>query len=742
MTIFKSYNNVRDFIQKNYTPYDGDEKFLASPTKRIKKLFTKVQILLNKEFKKGGVLDIDISTVSTITSHKPGYIDKKLEVIFGLQTDKPLKRAIKPYGGIKLIESACEAYGYKVDPKVKEIFEKYVRSHNDGVFNVYKNWKNFYTPEHKMLRKFGVITGLPDNYGRGRIIGDYRRIPLYGVDRLVAEKLKELEKVCKYMDEKNIRLREEVGDQISALNDIKKMAAGYGFDLSRPAKDTKEAIQWLYFAYLAAVKEQDGAAMSMGRIDAFIDIYAEKDLEAGKFTESQIQEMVDDFVIKLRLVRHLRHPEYNELFAGDPVWVTCVLGGIGQDKRSMVTKTSFRLLHTLSNLGPAPEPNLTILWADKLSENFKKYAAKISVESSSIQFENDDLMKPLHGDDYGIACCVSAMTIGKQMQFFGARCNIAKLLLLAINEGKDEVEDALIVAGVPKLKHDKVLNYEEVKNQYFKLMDWLTTRYVETMNLIHYMHDHYNYEKSEMALHDILVHRFMAFGAAGLSIVADSLSAIKYAKVIAIRDKKGVAKSFKIQGDFPCYGNDDDRVDKIAVEVVTKFINSLRKNPTYRNAEHTLSILTITSNVVYGHHTGATPDGRKAFEPFAPGANPMHNRDKKGVLASLNSVAKLPYSCCRDGISNTFSITPETLGKSLDIRTENLVNMLNGYFKKRGHHINVNVINRETLQDAMNKPWKYPSLTIRVSGYAVHFIQLTKEQQKEVISRTFHKKFY
>lgn len=743
----KTLIDVRSFIQKKYKPYYGDDSFLTPPTSRTKNLFKKVQALLDKEYKKGGVLDVDTETVATITSHKAGYIDKKLEIIVGLQTDKPLKRGIKPYGGVKLIESACEAYGYKLSPRVLDIFNNYVRSHNDGVFSVYKNWKNFHTPDGKLLRKSGVITGLPDNYGRGRIIGDYRRVPLYGIDFLITEKLEELEEICGYMDEKNIRLREEVEDQIQALKDIKTMAASYGFDLSKPASDTKEAIQWLYFAYLAAVKEQDGAAMSMGRIDAFLDIYSEEDLKSGRYTEEQIQEMVDDFVIKLRLVRHLRHPEYNSLFAGDPTWVTCVLGGMSHDGatragKHMVTKMSYRILHTLSNLGPAPEPNLTILWSKSLPENFKKYASKISVESSSIQFENDDLMRPIYGDDYGIACCVSAMAIGKQMQFFGARCNIAKLLLVAINEGYDEMEGTPIIANVPKLKHDKVLDYEEVKKQYFKLMDWLATRYVETMNLIHYMHDHYNYEKSEMALHDIDVHRFMAFGAAGLSIVADSLSAIKYAKVTAIRDKKGIAKDFKITGSFPCYGNDDDRADKIAVEVVERFITALRKNPTYRNAEHTLSILTITSNVVYGKHTGATPDGRKAGEPFAPGANPMHGRDKKGALASLNSVAKLPYSSCRDGISNTFSIVPQTLGKTLDIRVENLVNMLDGYFEKNGHHINVNVIDRAVLEDAMKKPWKYPSLTIRVSGYAVNFIKLTEEQQKEVISRTFHKEFY
>jgi len=734
--------DVRDFIQKNYKPYKGDNGFLQGPTPRTKKLLKKVETLIKKEIKKGGVIDIDVDTPSSITSHKPGYIDKKREIIVGLQTDKPLRRAIKPYGGIKLTETSCEAYGYKLNPEVKKIFSQYAPTHNDRVFNVYKTWKNFYTPEREMLRKSGVITGLPDNYGRGRIIGDYRRVPLYGVDRLIEAKLVEQEKICGYMNEKNIRLREEINDQIQSLKDLKAMAQSYGCDISRPAENTKEAIQWLYFAYLGAVKEQDGAAMSMGRIDAFLDIYAENDLRSGIYTERQIQEMVDDFVMKLRIVRHLRHPEYNELFAGDPTWITCVLGGIGRDKRPLVTKMAFRFLHTLSNLGPAPEPNLTILWSKNLPENFKRYASKVSVESSSLQFESDELMRPIHGDDYGIACCVSAMTIGKQMQFFGARCNIAKLLLLAINEGRDEFEDKRVVDGVPKLKHNKVLDYNEVKKEYFKLMKWLANRYVESMNLIHYMHDHYDYEKIEMALHDTLVHRFMAFGAAGLSIVADSLSAMKYAKVTAIRDKNGVAKSFKIQGSFPCYGNDDDRVDKIAVEVVTEFVKCLKQNPAYRNAEHTLSILTITSNVVYGKHTGATPDGRKSGEPFAPGANPMHGRDKKGVLASLNSVAKLPYKYCRDGISNTFSITPETLGKSIEIRVENLSNMLDGYFEKGGHHINVNVINRETLEDAMKKPWKYAHLTIRVSGYAVNFIRLTPEQQREVISRTFHKKFY
>ncbi|MBU1992335.1 MAG: formate C-acetyltransferase [Patescibacteria group bacterium] len=734
--------DVRDFIQKNYKPYKGGSSFLEGPTKRTKKLFKKVQKLLKKEFKKGGVLDIDVDTPSTITSHKPGYINKKLEVILGLQTDAPLKRAIKPYGGIRLVDKSCEAYGYELNPFIKHVFGNYVRTHSDAVFNVYKTWKNFYTPENKMLRKTGVITGLPDNYGRGRIIGDYRRIALYGVDRLIDEKMKEEEKVCGYMDEKAIRTREEINDQLNALHDIKEMAATYGFDIGKPAQNTKEAVQWLYFGYLAAVKEQDGAAMSFGRIDAFLDVYAERDLKNRIFSESEIQEMIDDFVIKLRLVKHLRHPLYNELFAGDPTWVTCAVGGIGKDKRSMVTKMSYRILHTLSNLGPAPEPNMTILWSSALPEHFKCFASKISIDSSSIQFESDDLMRPLHGDDYGIACCVSAMTLGKQMQFFGARCNLPKLLLLAINEGRDELEGDLIVDGVPKLKHYKVLDHDEVKKIFYDLMKWLAKRYVETMNLIHYMHDHYNYEKSQMALHDVMIKRFMAFGIAGASIVADSLSAMKYAKVTAVRDKNGVAKDFEIRGEYPAFGNDDDRVDKIYIDAVKEFVGCLKKHKTYRNAEHTVSLLTITSNVVYGKKTGATPDGRKTHEPFAPGANPMHNRDKKGALASLNSVAKIPYKYCRDGISNTFSITPATLGKNEDARINNLKAMLDGYFENGGHHININVLNKEVLEEAMKKPYKYPNLTIRVSGYAVHFIKLTEEQQKEVISRTFHKHFY
>ena len=736
--------DVRDFIAKNYKPYDGDEKFLAGPTKNTEKVWGVTKKLLHKEFKRGGLLGVDATKVSTITSHGPGYIYKKYESIVGLQTEKPLIRAVKPGGGIKLVEKTLIDLGYKLDPKISEIYNKYVMTHNDAVFDLYKSWADFYTPIGKFFSSEDIITGLPDNYSRGRIIGDYRRIALYGIDRLVAERKKDEQRLCgKAVTEQSLDLRTIFHKQIKALEDIKTMAASYGFDIGKPAEDTKEAIQWLYFGYLAAVKEQDGAAMSMGRIDAFIDIFAERDLHSKKYSEKEIQQFVDDFVIKLRIVKHLRHPEYNALFAGDPTWVTCSIGGMSKDrKKHLVTKTSYRLLHTLINLGPAPEPNLTILWSPKLPENFKKYAAKISVETSSLQFESDDLMRPIHGDDYAIACCVSAMTVGKQMQFFGARCNLPKLLLLLINGGKNEYTRNLVIKDLPPLKHKDVLDYKEVSTRFYQLMDWLAKKYVETMNIIHYSHDHYHYENSEMALHDAEIHRFMAFGIAGLSIVADSLSAIKYAKVSPVYDKDSIATDFKIAGEFPCYGNNDDRVDKIAVEVAKKFSTALKKYPTYKNAEHTLSILTITSNVVYGKHTGATPDGRKAWEPFAPGANPMHGRDKNGALASLNSVAKLPYVYCRDGISNTFSITPQTLGKNEKIRTENLVDMLDGYFTKGGFHLNVNVINRETLEDAMVHPWKYPQLTIRVSGYAVNFIKLTKEQQEEVISRTFHKKFY
>lgn len=734
--------DVRDFIQKNYKSYSGDESFLQPPTKKTLKIFKKIKKLLKKEFKKGGVLSVDVDRISTILSHGPGFVDPKNESIFGLQTETPLQRTLKPNGGIKLVEKTCEDLGYKVNPVIHEIFTNYVTTHNDGVFDIYENWADFKTPAGKLLRSEDIITGLPDNYSRGRIIGDYRRVALYGIDKLIEGRKRDEEKVCTYMNEENIRKRQFFHKQIKALYDIKGMAAKYGFDISRPAKDVKEAIQWLYFGYLAAVKEQDGAAMSMGRIDAFIDIYAEKDLKEGRVSESEIQQFIDDFVMKLRIVRHLRHPEYNALFAGDPTWITCSLGGISSNGKSMVTKTSYRFLHTLKNLGPAPEPNLTVLWSQKLPENWKRYSAKVAAESSSLQFENDDLMRPLHSDDYGIACCISAMTIGKQMQLFGARCNMPKVLLLVLNEGKNEFTGDLVAKGVAPLKHKKVLDYREVSTKFFKMMEWLAKKYVETMNVIHFMHDTYHYENSEMALHDAEVHRFMAFGLAGLSIVADSLSAIKYAKVKPVYNKKGVATSFKIEGEYPAYGNNDDRVDNIAVEICKRFITALKKYPAYKNAEHTLSILTITANVVYGEHTGATPDGRKAHEPFAPGANPMHGRDRSGALASLNSVAKIPYKYCRDGVSNTFSITPQTLGKTAGARAENLKDMMDGYFSKGGFHLNINVIDRETLEDAMKKPWKYPSLTIRVSGYAVNFVKLTKQQQEEVISRTFHKKFY
>ncbi|MFA4891115.1 MAG: formate C-acetyltransferase [Candidatus Gracilibacteria bacterium] len=746
--------NVRDFILRNYTPYNGDETFLAPPTKKTKKVWGKARKLIQKEFKNGGLLGVDTKKVSTITSHGPGYISKRHESIVGIQAEKPLVRTIKANGGIRLVKSALEELGYKISPEIYDIYTKYVTTHNDAVFDMYKNWDDFKTPAGKLFRSEDIITGLPDNYSRGRIIGDYRRVALYGVDRLISER-KALENLkYDYMNDEHMRSRTFLHKQIRALEDMKKMAASYGFDISKPATDVREAIQWLYLGYLAAVKEQDGAAMSMGRIDAFIDIYAEKDLKRGRYTEAEIQQFIDDFVVKLRIVRHLRHPEYNALFAGDPTWVTCVLGGmtavgpIGKPSKackpgkSMVTKTSFRMLHTLENLGPAPEPNLTVLWAEGLSSNFKKYASRMAVNSSSLQFENDDLMRPYHGDDYGIACCVSAMTIGKQMQLFGARSNLPKVLLLAINEGRNEFTGEKVLDGVKPLKNRKVLDYKEVSGRFFELMDWLAKKYVETMNVIHFCHDNYHYENSQMALHDPEVHRFMAFGLAGMSIVVDSLSAIKYAKVSPVYDRRGIAVDYKIKGSYPAFGNNDDRVDSMAVDLCKKFIQCLKKYPAYRGAEHTLSLLTITANVVYGNHTGATPDGRKAHEPFAPGANPMHNRDKNGALASLNSMAKLPYRYCRDGISNTFSITPHTLGKTSETRAENLVSMLNGYFNKGGHHINVNVIDREVLEDAMAKPWKYPQLTIRVSGYAVNFIKLTPEQQKEVISRTFHKKFY
>lgn len=735
--------DVRNFIQENYTPYDGDENFLAGPTQRTQTIWNKVSELIKEELEKG-ILDLDVNTPSSITSHPAGYIDRDSEVIVGLQTDQPLKRAIKPNGGIRLVEKAAQDYGYEIPKEVSEIYYKYRKTHNDGVFSAYSD-------EIRKLRSKHIITGLPDNYGRGRIIGDYRRLALYGADKLIEEKRLALKELPEDMNEFTIRLREELFEQIRALEEMKKMASDYGYDISRPASDSKEAVQWLYFAYLAAVKEQDGAAMSFGRIDAFLDIYFEKDLSEGKYTEEQLQEMVDDFVIKLRMVRHLRPPEYNALFAGDPTWVTLVIGGTGLDGRNMVTKTSYRLLNTLSNLGPAPEPNLTVLWGDKQPETWKKYCAKQSIESSSIQYENDDLMKPYYGDDYGIACCVSGMAIGKEMQFFGARANLAKVLLLAINGGKEEpvTHDEnnknnggdVIIPGLETMNKSEFLEYDIVWPRFVQLIDWLAERYVNAMNTIHYMHDKYNYESSQMALHDTHVKRYMAFGAAGLSVVADALSAIKYAKVRPVWNQAGVAERFEIEGDFPKYGNDDDRVDEIAVAITKEFITALRKYKTYRDAVHTLSILTITSNVVYGNSTGATPDGRESGVPFAPGANPMHGRDSNGAVASLNSVAKIPYEYCQDGVSNTFSIVPGSLGKDKQEQVDNLVQLMDGYFVgKNAHHLNVNVLNKETLLDAQENPEKYPQLTIRVSGYAVLFNRLSKMQQDEVIARTFHER--
>lgn len=744
--------DVRDFIQANYKAYDGDESFLAGATERTQYIWNLVGNLIKEEVSKGGMLDLDVKTPATITSHKAGYIHKDKELIVGLQTDAPLKRAIKPDGGIKLVEKAAKEYGYEVDPMVSEIFSKYKKTHNDGVFSAYSD-------KIRLLRSKHVITGLPDNYGRGRIIGDYRRVPLYGIDRLVEDKKAFLANMSLEQSEENIRTREEVFEQIKALNDIKTMAMSYGYDISKPATDSKEAVQWIYFAYLAAVKQQDGAAMSFGRIDAFLDIYFEQDLATGKYTEEQIQEFIDDFVIKLRIVRQLRPSEYNALFAGDPTWVTLVLGGTGLDGKSMVTKTSYRLLHTLSNLGPAPEPNLTVLWGDKQPTAWKNYCALQSINTSSIQYENDDLMKCYYGDDYAIACCVSGMKLGKEMQLFGARANIVKALLLAINGGREEPRSAIIDAegkvlqeavqggdvifpGLEPLNKSEYLDYDEVYPRFLQVLDMLAEQYVAAMNTIHYIHDKYYYESAEMALHDVLVKRWMAFGAAGLSIIADSLSAIKYAKVKPIWNTDGVAERYEIEGDFPKYGNDDDRVDQIAVDVTREFITALRRYKTYRNSVHTLSILTITSNVVYGKATGATPDGRESGVPFAPGANPMHGRDSHGAVASLNSVAKIQYSDAQDGISNTFSIVPGSLGVDVNEQKVNLVQLMDGYFIGKGaHHLNVNVMNRELLLDAQLHPEKYPQLTVRVSGYAVLFNKLSKAHQDEVIARTFHERF-
>ncbi len=721
--------DVRDFIMKNITRYEGDESFLAPISEKTKKVWSKCEKLLKEELKKS-VLDIDTTHVSGITNFDAGYIDKEMEVIVGLQTDAPLKRMMNPFGGLRMVKNSLKAYNYQMDPTIEKYFPMFTKSHNDGVYDAYND-------EIKLAKHVGLITGLPDAYGRGRIIGDYRRVALYGIDFLIQEKEKDFKKIKVELDD-SIRLREEVSMQIKALKKIKEMALSYGLDISKPAKNSFEAVQWLYFGYLAAVKENNGAAMSLGRVDAFLDIYFERDLANGKITEAEIQELIDQFVIKLRLVRHLRTPEYDELFSGDPTWVTCSLGGCDKKGRSMVTKTTFRILHTLTNLDPAPEPNMTVLWSLNLSENFKKYAAKMSIKTDAIQYENDDIMRPIYGDDYAIACCVSAMEIGKNMQFFGARCNLAKALLYSINEGYDEMEYVKVLNGIPKIE-SKYLDYETVKKNFYKVIEKTAKIYVDAMNIIHYMHDKYAYEASQMALHDTYVKRLMAYGVAGLSVVADSLSAIKYAKVKPLRDEHAIAKDFVVEGDYPKYGNDDDRVDNIAKDVLKKLYHELSKHATYRDSFPTLSVLTITSNVVYGHKTGTTPDGRLAGTPFAPGANPMHGRDTSGALASLNSVAKLDYAnCCRDGISNTFSIVPTTLGKTLPEQINNLCGILDGYFENGAHHLNVNVLTRELLIDAKNNPEKYPLLTIRVSGYSVRFNRLTPEQQDEVINRTFH----
>ncbi len=723
--------NTRDFIFKNITPYDGDGSFLAGPTEATKKLWEIALEYLKKERDNKGVLDIDTKTISTITSHKAGYLDKKLETIVGFQTDEPLKRAIKPFGGIRVVMSAAEENGYKVDDEVVKICTEYRKTHNDAVFDAY-------TPEMMTYRKTGILTGLPDAYARGRIIGDYRRVALYGIDALIESKKLDKLQLTGTMTDELIQLREEVSEQIRALEQMKVMAKSYGFDIARPAETAQEAIQWTWFGFLAALKEQDGAAMSLGNVSSFFDIYFEKDFKAGKLTEEQAQELVDHFIMKCRLIRHLRPDAYNQLFAGDPTWTTEVLAGFFNNGQHKVTKTTFRFLQTLYNLGPAPEPNLTILWSDKLPEGFKKFCAQVSIDTSSLQYENDVLMRDAgQCDDYCIACCVSMMETGKEMQFFGARCNLAKALLMALNEGKDELTGQTVVPGIEPMPKGE-LDYKEVEKRFKKAMAFLAEAYVNTMDVIHYMHDKYYYEKAQLALMDTYVHRNMAFGMAGLSVVADSLSAIKFAKVTAKRNKDGITESFSIEGDFPKYGNDDDKVDNIAKDLVHDFNAELGKQHIYRKATPTMSVLTITSNVVYGHHTGATPDGRKAGEPFAPGANPMHGRDTSGAVASLNSVAKLDYADSRDGISNTFSIVPKALGSKAEERVSNLVNMLDGYFNKKAHHLNVNVLNHETLKDAMEHPENYPQLTIRVSGYAVNFIRLSREQQKEVIARTFH----
>jgi formate C-acetyltransferase len=725
--------DVREFIQLNYTPYEGNDSFLAGATENTKKLWEEAMALFKKERDNGGTLDVDTKTVSMINAYGPGYLDKELETIVGFQTDAPLKRAVMPFGGIKMVENSCKAYGYECDPSISEIFTKYRKTHNQGVFDAY-------TPEMRAARKSGIVTGLPDAYGRGRIIGDYRRVALYGIDKLIADKNAQKDSlVVSTMDENVIRLREEIADQIKALNELKAMAMAYGFDISKPATNSREAVQWLYFGYLGAIKDQNGAAMSLGRTSTFLDIYFERDLAAGTITEEEVQEIMDHFVMKLRMVKFLRTPEYNDLFSGDPTWVTESIGGMGIDGRTLVTKNSFRMLNTLYTLGPSPEPNLTVLWSTRLPEGFKNFCSKVSIDTSSVQYENDDLMRPYWGDDYGIACCVSAMRIGKQMQFFGARVNLAKTLLYAINGGVDEKSGVQVGPRFEPITSE-YLDYDEVMAKFEPFTDWLANLYVNTLNVIHYMHDKYSYEALEMALHDRDVFRTMACGIAGLSVCADSLSAIKHAKVKAIRNEAGVAVDFEIEGDYPMFGNNDDRVDQIACDLVENFMNKIRKNKTYRDSYHTQSILTITSNVVYGKKTGNTPDGRRAGQPFAPGANPMHGRDNSGALASLSSVAKLPYEHAQDGISNTFSIVPGALGKNMDERVHNLSSMMDGYFSQGAHHLNVNVFDRATLEDAMEHPEKYPQLTIRVSGYAVNFIKLTREQQLDVINRTFHGK--
>lgn len=724
--------NVRSFIQHNYTPYVGDESFLTGPTERTLKLWEKARDLMNEEHKKG-IIDAETSKPSSITAFGPGYLDKDREIIVGFQTDKPLKRGIMPNGGIRVVKKALEAYGYTLDKKTEDIYTHNRKTHNDGVFDAY-------TDAMRKARHSGIITGLPDAYGRGRIIGDYRRVALYGVDLLIEDKVREKKLLeIPTLGSPDIGLREELSEQIKSLKELKEMAASYGYDISKPAMNSFEATQWTYFAYLGAIKEQDGAAMSLGRVSTFLDIYYERDLRHGLITEQEVQELIDQFVMKLRMVRFLRTPEYNDLFSGDPTWVTESIGGMGLDGRTLVTKSSFRILHTLYNLGPAPEPNLTVLWSVNLPEAFKKFCAKVSIDTSSIQYENDDIMRNYWGDDYGIACCVSAMRIGKQMQFFGARANLAKALLYAINGGKDEKSGEQVGPMFAPITSE-YLDYDEVMTKFDQTLDWLSELYINTLNVIHYMHDKYNYERLQMALHDVDILRTQACGVAGLSVVADSLSAIKYARVKVKRNEQGLAVDYEIEGDYPAFGNNDDRVDQIAVDIVEKFMNKLRKVKTYRDAMHTLSILTITSNVVYGKKTGSTPDGRKAGEPFAPGANPMHGRDKKGAVASMASVAKLPYKYAQDGISYTFSIVPRALGKNIDERTDNLVGLLDGYFHNTGHHINVNVFDRETLLDAMDHPEKYPQLTIRVSGYAVNFIKLNREQQLDVINRTFHER--